>query len=630
MACGTQAPRVIKDVRLSSKVGGSMMVQIELVVSNACENGMTDGREEGIDCGGPFCSSCNKIDVQEVNSVFPDVITTKTVNIETNLGDFKLELFTEKAPITTRNFIELAEKGFYDGTKFHRVITNFMIQGGDPFSKEDSKKSLWGTGGPGYEIKDEFHPELSNVRGTIAMANHGPDTGGSQFFINLVNNTHLDYNKNPTQSKHPVFGKVTNGMDVVDRISNVETEGDKPVRDVVINKITVEGKLKEEKIMVEPSPGHLQSSGQEDTPPITNHNSRSNKYLLIGLIVFVFLLVGVYLFRTFRKKPRRKRKKKIESEEKPSVYRDVKVAISVSNFKLQYKDKSIIDNVSFEVEKGDMVCLLGGSGTGKSSIIEALVGRKKPTRGDVRIFGEDISKDKEIFNHVGFVPQHPELYMNQSVEKNLLSSATKWGVKGSKEKTEKILSRIGLSHRKELKASKLSGGQLKLLSLGMELLRNPELLILDEPTTGLDPNTRNNIITILSHISSQLHKTILFSTHFMDDAEECDEVIIISGSKIVARGAPSKLEKRLPGGGKIVKIVLDYVTDDLLERIKVIDGVQKVIREGRGLRIITDEPNAVQMGHKIDEFGGIVNETKIDRATMMDVFVYHTGKELKE
>ena len=277
-----------------------------------------------------------------------------------------------------------------------------------------------------------------------------------------------------------------------------------------------------------------------------------------------------------------------------------------------------------------MVCLLGGSGTGKSSIIEALVGRKKPTRGDVRIFGEDISKDKEIFNHVGFVPQHPELYMNQSVEKNLLSSATKWGVKGSKEKTEKILSRIGLSHRKELKASKLSGGQLKLLSLGMELLRNPELLILDEPTTGLDPNTRNNIITILSHISSQLHKTILFSTHFMDDAEECDEVIIISGSKIVARGAPSKLEKRLPGGGKIVKIVLDYVTDDLLERIKVIDGVQKVIREGRGLRIITDEPNAVQMGHKIDEFGGIVNETKIDRATMMDVFVYHTGKELKE
>ncbi|MEK6809074.1 MAG: peptidylprolyl isomerase, partial [Nanoarchaeota archaeon] len=135
---------------------------------------------------------------------------------------------------TTKNFIDLAEKGFYDQTKFHRVIENFMIQGGDPLSKDDSMKSRWGTGGPGYKIKDEFAKGLSNVRGTIAMANSGPNTGGSQFFVNVVNNNFLD-------SKHPVFGKVTEGMDIVDEIVAVKTDGqDKPAEDVVVKKITIE------------------------------------------------------------------------------------------------------------------------------------------------------------------------------------------------------------------------------------------------------------------------------------------------------------------------------------------------------------------------------------------------------
>ena len=165
------------------------------------------------------------------------------------------------------------------------------------------------------------------------------------------------------------------------------------------------------------------------------------------------------------------------------------------------------------------------------------------------------------------------------------------------------------------------------ISLGMELIRDIELCILDEPTTGLDPNTRNNIITILSQISTQLHKTIFFTTHFMDDAEECDNVIILSDKKIAAQGPPLKLEKMLPGGGKVVNVILDNVTDDLLEKIQKIEGIKKIVREGRNLRILTDDPNAIKLGQKIDEIGGVVNETKIDRATMMEVFVYYTGKE---
>lgn len=153
---------------------------------------------------------------------------------ETNKGMFNIQLFEDKMPITTKNFIDLAEKGFYDGTKFHRVISGFMNQGGDPLSKNDNLQQYWGTGGPGYKIEDEFDKSLSNVRGTIAMANAGPNTGGSQFFINVVDNTFLD-------GKHPVFGKVVEGMDVVDEINNVETEDqDRPVEDVIVNSIKIE------------------------------------------------------------------------------------------------------------------------------------------------------------------------------------------------------------------------------------------------------------------------------------------------------------------------------------------------------------------------------------------------------
>ena len=143
-----------------------------------------------------------------------------TVLLETNVGNFEIALFEETMPITAGNFRKLVEKKFYDGTVFHRVIPDFMIQGGDPTGT--------GMGGPGYNIKDEFGKENRNDRGTISMANAGPNTGGSQFFINVVNNNYLD-------KKHPVFGKVTSGMEVVDAISKAKTDrNDRPQNKIFI------------------------------------------------------------------------------------------------------------------------------------------------------------------------------------------------------------------------------------------------------------------------------------------------------------------------------------------------------------------------------------------------------------
>ena len=154
-------------------------------------------------------------------------MVNRIARFETSMGNFDAELFEDKAPKTSENFIKLAEKGFYNGLTFHRVIDGFMIQGGCP--KGD------GTGGPGYTIPDEFHPDLRHSgEGILSMANAGPNTGGSQFFITLAKTEWLD-------GKHAVFGKIVSGISVVKAIGKTETDPfyNRPYDDVVIKKVTI-------------------------------------------------------------------------------------------------------------------------------------------------------------------------------------------------------------------------------------------------------------------------------------------------------------------------------------------------------------------------------------------------------
>ncbi len=153
-------------------------------------------------------------------------MANKIAEFKTNKGNFKIELFNDKAPLTTGNFIKLVNEGFYNGCIFHRVIPNFMIQGGCPHGT--------GRGGPGYTIRDEFHPDLKhNTKGILSMANAGPNTGGSQFFITVAETPWLD-------KHHAVFGKVIEGYKVVEAISKVDKDrNDKPMRPIKINSITI-------------------------------------------------------------------------------------------------------------------------------------------------------------------------------------------------------------------------------------------------------------------------------------------------------------------------------------------------------------------------------------------------------
>ena len=177
-------------------------------------------------------SANNSNAVNNQNSNMQNAQTNQTVVLKTNFGDIALELFSADAPKTVENFIKLSKSGFYNGTKFHRVIKGFMIQGGDPNSKDDDWSND-GMGGPGYKFEDEINSHKL-VRGTLAMANAGANTNGSQFFIVTTESTPwLD-------GKHTAFGKILNGMDIIDKIESVKVnENDHPTDDVVINSIEI-------------------------------------------------------------------------------------------------------------------------------------------------------------------------------------------------------------------------------------------------------------------------------------------------------------------------------------------------------------------------------------------------------
>ncbi len=210
-----------------------MIVVIVLLIGYASSGSKNNSKITIVNQGNTLINIDTKNSSEATSSVkIINNIKNKMVTMETSLGNIEIELYSDKAPKTVENFVKLANQGFYENTKFHRVIKTFMIQGGDPYTKGEDT-SVYGTGGPGYKFEDEPN-DLPMVAGMLAMANSGPNTNGSQFFIITAAETPW------LVGKHTVFGKVISGMDVVTKIENTNVgANDLPITPVVVTKVTV-------------------------------------------------------------------------------------------------------------------------------------------------------------------------------------------------------------------------------------------------------------------------------------------------------------------------------------------------------------------------------------------------------
>ena len=215
--------------------------------------------------------------------------------LTTDQGQIAIRLFGDETPETVKSITTLAQNGFYDGVRFHRIIPGFVIQTGDPLSRDDSDQSNDGTGGPGYETPDEVTPVLQNIRGSVAMANSGPGTNGSQFYINLVDNHNLD-------GTYTVFGQVYQGMEVADNIARVSTHLSGPLKNQPLSPVVLDSAT----VTTAGSEAIEAAKTDNDRPTTFGGVMKIVFWVLLGLIVVlgIALLIGYFLLRRSMPTPR--------------------------------------------------------------------------------------------------------------------------------------------------------------------------------------------------------------------------------------------------------------------------------------------------------------------------------------
>jgi len=304
--------------------------------------------------------------------------------------------------------------------------------------------------------------------------------------------------------------------------------------------------------------------------------------------------------------------------------------LGVDNIVKRYGNLTVLDKVSFKVYKGEIFGLLGPNGAGKTTLFRILSGISNPDDGKVTVFRKD-PRNPKIRELIGYCPQDSVAYENLTGIENLLFYLGLYNISGreAKETAYKILEIVRLYEYKDKKVKKYSGGMKKRLNLAIALVGNPSLLILDEPTTGMDPNIRREVWNIIKNIKKE-GRTILLATHYMEEAEElCDRVAIINKGRIIDIGKPDELKKKAG-----LKTILT------LEIHENIEKAYKIVKEKFKPKIIVAEDNIIKLSieeaseepPKILEYllknGFKVMMMKVSPPTLEDVFIKYTGERL--
>ncbi len=300
--------------------------------------------------------------------------------------------------------------------------------------------------------------------------------------------------------------------------------------------------------------------------------------------------------------------------------------VAVQSLTHRYQERVALNAVSFDVPPSSIFCLLGPNGGGKTTLFKILATLLQPTSGTILVNGADVvSKPDEVRRGIGIVFQRPSLDGKLTVRENLMHQGHLYGLRGNelRARSGELLERFGVADRAGDRVDKLSGGLQRRVELAKSLLHRPRLLVLDEPSTGLDPGVRIALMQFLTELRDRDGVTSLLTTHLMDEAAACDHVAILDQGKLVAIGTPNQLREKI--GGDIVTMTAPEPTK-LASRIgerfsikpEVVDGVVRIERE-RGHEFVPT---------LIEAFPGEIDSVTVGKPTLDDVFVHLTGRKL--
>jgi len=309
-------------------------------------------------------------------------------------------------------------------------------------------------------------------------------------------------------------------------------------------------------------------------------------------------------------------------------------AIQVHDLHKDFGEVYAVKGVSFDVNQGEIFSLLGPNGAGKSTTISIMSCLLEPTSGEATVMGHSIKQDPMgVKKAIGVVPQEIALYPDLSARENLNFWGKMYGLRGDHlaERADAVLEMVGLSDRQKSRVDTFSGGMQRRLNIALALMHNPDVVIMDEPTVGIDPQSRRHILDNVKRLNED-GMTVLYTTHYMEEAQELsDHIAIMDHGEIIAFGTNDELVK-LVGEQDRIDLTIDFHSDDILEHWKGVDGVHRVSTEDGTYYLLVEDSNLVlpRLFDTANELGVRISSVEIQEPNLEAVFLHLTGRTLRD